>query len=142
MSSWTDKRDALLAADPALATAYEELEPEYAFATSVIVARRKRGWTQKDLAKAIGTTQSAIARLEGGEDVRLRRMIRICDVLGLAVRIGSVTMTRAGRTTTRTAATRVMTTKKTKSRTATPGTATAKKAPAAKARARRATAKR
>lgn len=45
---------------------YERLAPRYAFISQLIEARTKKGWTQKKLAQEIGTKQSAIARLEGG----------------------------------------------------------------------------
>lgn len=50
--------------DPAFATAYEALEPEFQVARQVIALRLQRGLTQKELAKQVGTKQSGISRLE------------------------------------------------------------------------------
>lgn len=52
--------------DPKLKEAYDKLEPEFAAIQAIIDARVKRGMTQKELAEKMGTTQSAISRLEGG----------------------------------------------------------------------------
>jgi ribosome-binding protein aMBF1 (putative translation factor) len=52
--------------DPAYRDAYEQLEPEFALARVLIEARTKAGLTQEQLAERMHTTQSVIARLEGG----------------------------------------------------------------------------
>jgi len=46
--------------------AYADLEPEFALVQMIIEKRLKRGLTQAQLARKIGTKQSAIARLESG----------------------------------------------------------------------------
>jgi ribosome-binding protein aMBF1 (putative translation factor) len=46
--------------------AHDELEPEFALARAVIEARASAGLTQEKLAQRMDTTQSVIARLEGG----------------------------------------------------------------------------
>lgn len=53
-------------------------------------ARRRLGWTQAELARRTGTTQTAIARLERGQVMpRLRTLHRLAEVMGkkLAVRL-------------------------------------------------------
>ena len=45
---------------------YERLGPEFHLAQSLIKARLKKGWTQAELARRVGTQQPNIARLEGG----------------------------------------------------------------------------
>lgn len=52
--------------DPEFAKAREELKPEYEFRRAMIGARLAAGLTQKELAERMDTTQSAIARLESG----------------------------------------------------------------------------
>lgn len=46
--------------------AYDALQPEFDFITRLIDERLKKGYTQAQLAKKIGTKQSAVARLESG----------------------------------------------------------------------------
>lgn len=53
--------------DPDFMREYDALEEEFALATALIKARAEAGLTQEELAKRMGTTQSAIARLEGGK---------------------------------------------------------------------------
>jgi ribosome-binding protein aMBF1 (putative translation factor) len=52
--------------DPEYRREYEALQEEFALATAVISARIQAGLTQRELAQRMGTTQSVIARLEGG----------------------------------------------------------------------------
>jgi hypothetical protein len=53
-------------AKPGVKKAYDELAEEFAFLDEVLKARTSTGMTQAEVAKKIGTTQSAIARLESG----------------------------------------------------------------------------
>jgi len=50
---------------------YERLKPEFAFLDQVLSARKAAGLTQADIARRIGTTQSAIARLESSSGKHL-----------------------------------------------------------------------
>lgn len=52
--------------DRAIAAEYARLAPRYQLISQLIEARKKRGFTQEQLAQKIGTRQSAIARLESG----------------------------------------------------------------------------
>ena len=46
--------------------AQEKLKIKFALADAVLEARINKGWTQKELARAIGTKQANISRIESG----------------------------------------------------------------------------
>ena len=52
--------------DPKIRAEYDKLEPEFAVIEAILEARVKKGMTQEQIAKKVGTKQSAIARLESG----------------------------------------------------------------------------
>jgi len=61
---------------------YEALGPEFEFIASLIKRRSQRGLTQQELAKRVGTKQSAISRLESGAyNPSLAFLFRIADAL-------------------------------------------------------------
>lgn len=51
---------------PAVKSAYDRLEDEFAVLDEFLKLRSAVGLTQEDVARRMGTTQSAIARLESG----------------------------------------------------------------------------
>jgi len=53
-------------AKPGVRAAYRKLEGEFSFLDAILKARATAGMTQSEIAERIGTTQSAIARLESG----------------------------------------------------------------------------
>ncbi len=53
-------------ARPEVRKAYDALAEEFSFIDEVLKARAASGLTQAELAERVGTTQSAIARLESG----------------------------------------------------------------------------
>ena len=53
-------------ARPEVRKAYDALAEEFSFIDEVLKARAASGLTQAELAARVGTTQSAIARLESG----------------------------------------------------------------------------
>lgn len=53
--------------DPKYVAAYDSLEEEFALASAMIQARGNAEMTQEQVAKAMGTTQAVIARLESGK---------------------------------------------------------------------------
>lgn len=63
MTNWDTYKQKLLK-DPEFKKLYEESQPEFEIAKSVIAARIKKKMTQKDLAKKMNTTQSVISRVE------------------------------------------------------------------------------
>jgi transcriptional regulator with XRE-family HTH domain len=52
--------------DPAFRREYEALEEEFALIAAMLGARARAGLTQAQVAKRMKTTQTAVARLEGG----------------------------------------------------------------------------
>lgn len=50
--------------DPAFREAYGALEDEYAALDAMLNARKEAGLTQEDVARRMGTTKSAVSRLE------------------------------------------------------------------------------
>lgn len=65
MDEWQDFKKELLE-DKKVLKEYKKLEPKYKLISQLIAARNKKRITQAQLAKKIGTKQSAIARLEAG----------------------------------------------------------------------------
>lgn len=55
-----------LMANPEFSREYEKADAEFAIVEALVRARTAAKLSQAELAKKIGTTQSAIARLEGG----------------------------------------------------------------------------
>lgn len=57
---------AQLMKDPEFRVEYARIEEEYALIEAMVRARAAAKLTQAELAQRLGTTQSAVARLEGG----------------------------------------------------------------------------
>lgn len=66
MQNWKSLKQELLK-NPAVAREYLTLAPRYQLISQVIAKRLEQGLTQAELARKIGTKQSAIARLESGD---------------------------------------------------------------------------
>jgi ribosome-binding protein aMBF1 (putative translation factor) len=62
--------------DPAHKAAYDALEDEFALAGALIEARSKADMTQEQVAEAMGTTQTVIARLESGRTMPSTRTLQ------------------------------------------------------------------
>jgi ribosome-binding protein aMBF1 (putative translation factor) len=74
--------------DPEFVAEYDALEEEFALAASLIRARSAAGMTQEDVARAMGTTQTAIARLESGRQMPSTRTLqRFAKATGSRLRI-------------------------------------------------------
>ena len=52
--------------NPEYVQAVDELALHFELANAVLRARLRKGWTQTDLAKAVGTKQANISRIEAG----------------------------------------------------------------------------
>lgn len=62
--------------DPAYAAAYEAFDEEFALASSLITARAQANMTQEQVARAMGTTQAVVARLESGRTMPSTRTLQ------------------------------------------------------------------
>jgi transcriptional regulator with XRE-family HTH domain len=68
---------------PKYRQAYEGLEEEFALASALIDARKRAGLTQNELARKMGTTQPAVARLESGRGrPSMRTLERLAEATG------------------------------------------------------------
>jgi DNA-binding XRE family transcriptional regulator len=77
------------AADPAYAAEAARLAPFEAVARLVIKYRLEHDLTQQQLAERVGTSHSAISRLESGQaTISLKTMKRIAEALGGRLLIG------------------------------------------------------
>ena len=74
---------AQLLANPAIAAEYDAQAEEFAAARELIAARARAGLTQSEVAQRMGTTQSAVARLEGGKAApSIRSLQRYAQAIG------------------------------------------------------------
>lgn len=92
MSKWKDLEKELLS-DTATKKEFDKLVPRYAVISQLISARIKNKMTQQDVAKKVGTKQSAIARLESGSvNPSLEFLQKIAQVMGykLTVHLSSI----------------------------------------------------
>jgi ribosome-binding protein aMBF1 (putative translation factor) len=68
---------------------HDRLAPYRVIARAVILARATQGWTQRQLADAIGTTNTAVSRIESGRHgVSLGTLQNLADALGMSFTIG------------------------------------------------------
>ena len=75
---------------PEVKAAYDASADEFAFLDEVLKARAKSGLTQAEVAERIGTTQSAIARLESAEPKHspsIATLQKYAKALGYAVQV-------------------------------------------------------
>ena len=61
--------------DPKYVAAYDALENEFSLASALIKARGDAAMTQEQVAKAMGTTQAVVARLESGKTMPSTRTL-------------------------------------------------------------------
>ena len=73
--------------DAEYSNAYEALSPQYELAQRLIEARNIAGLSQADVAKRMGTKQSAISRIESGQNLSVDKLRQYADALGRKVSI-------------------------------------------------------
>jgi len=74
--------------DKAIKAEYDSLEPEYEVVKTIINQRIKRGWSQTQLAEAVGSRQPVISRLERGEgNPFLQTLHEIAKALDLSLQV-------------------------------------------------------
>jgi ribosome-binding protein aMBF1 (putative translation factor) len=85
--------DRLVGRDPELRALIEQERVDGQVAREIYALRTSRGLTQKQLAEAVGTTQSVIARLEDAdyEGHSLRMLRRIANALDARLSVRFVT---------------------------------------------------
>jgi ribosome-binding protein aMBF1 (putative translation factor) len=80
-STWETVRDRRMA-EPGAPEAYQAARLAFELGQAVRELRQQRGWSQTELARAAGMTQSAVARFEAGGTVpTLPVLERITDAL-------------------------------------------------------------
>ena len=74
--------------DPIFKEKNDALEPEFTVMQAMIDARKERGMTQKDLAKATGISQADISRLERGTgNPSIKTLQRVAQALQMVLKI-------------------------------------------------------
>jgi predicted transcriptional regulator len=89
MDNWGNIKKEILK-NSGVKKAYDDLEVEYQILSDMVRLRNKKKITQKELAKKIGTTQSALSRFEMGDiNPSLGFLKRVASALGtrLVVRL-------------------------------------------------------
>jgi ribosome-binding protein aMBF1 (putative translation factor) len=77
--------------DPEFAAAYAEADAEYSVIEAMLAARLAAGLTQAELAARMGTTQSAVARLEGGSvSPTVETLRKYAKAVGKRLQVGMV----------------------------------------------------
>jgi predicted transcriptional regulator len=79
---------ARMLANPEVKREYDALEQEFAIASELIRARARAGLSQVELAERMGTSQSAIARLESGRTLpSAKTLLRFAEATGSKVEL-------------------------------------------------------
>ena len=73
--------------EPEFQKEFEALGPEFRLARELIEARVKAGLSQSEVAARMGTSQSAVARLESGHRPSLKTVERYAKAVGRKVEI-------------------------------------------------------
>ena len=73
--------------DPAFKREYDALEEEFALIHELLSARTKAKLTQAEVARRMGTSQSAVARMESGRAPSLTSLKKYASAVGRRVEI-------------------------------------------------------
>ena len=85
---WAAMRERRMA-EPGAVEAYDAARLAFELGRSVRELRERRGWSQAQLAKASGMTQSAVARFEAGGTVpTLAVLERLAAALEVSLKVG------------------------------------------------------
>lgn len=87
-TSWDRKRERLLADDPEAQALYERTSARHRLIAAVVAERTSRGWSQRDLARATGLQQPAVARFEDVDrNPSVDTVLRVCQALDLSIEV-------------------------------------------------------
>jgi len=91
---WIDDE---IEADPRLARAVEDLVAEMKLEQQIVGLREKRGLTQRQLAKLLGTSQPYVAKLESGrvKNLGVKTLVKCAQALGASVSIRMAPLARS-----------------------------------------------
>lgn len=83
---WIDQQ---LEDDPELRASVEQALNELRIEQDLVALRERRGWSQSQLARRLGVSQPAIAKMESGRirNLQLRTLVRAATAMGGKVRI-------------------------------------------------------
>lgn len=76
------------AATPSAFPGFAALDGRSALVVELVMKRKEVGLSQTEVAAEMGTSQSAVARLESGADVRLSTLERYASAIGATVTFG------------------------------------------------------
>lgn len=77
--------------DPELKKEYDALEPKYALIESIVMARKERNLTQKELSKLTGITQADLSKIENGNaNPSLNTLLKLAKGLGKKLQVSLV----------------------------------------------------
>jgi ribosome-binding protein aMBF1 (putative translation factor) len=83
-----EKLKARLLANPKVKAEYDALAPQFEIAAELLRARLRAGLSQTELAARMGTSQSAVARLESGDTLpSTKTLLRYAQATGNKVRV-------------------------------------------------------
>jgi len=87
MSEWKQFLEGQLK-DPQIRAEWDALEPEFAIIQAIIDARKKNGFTQKQLSELTGITQGDISKLENGDaNPSLKTLKRLASAMNMTLKI-------------------------------------------------------